>query len=492
MQTVEEGSGGEEQNARVAVNPLESEILKLRRQWELASVLNFLDVFCPILGKDMKLSAEEIEIGLIKPDASLARLHIQLLKFKFCYVKREWKVVIFFSIKLHAISGEGTPPVSKTLNDSDKWVTALCKKLTMWWPWVAEGKIPLIPSKGEEISKYRELDPSDRLLLLKALCEVRADQHDAVSYINEALKEGTQITFFRKDALGRDGIGTSYWYDANAKGQSHRLYKGIITSDSNPKVKVKGCLSLPTINFQWETLASNLEEFSEVAEKFSFSQSAAEVAIGKKLQSDAIPILEKMRKKKERAVKQKQRQDMLLKDSQNSFCSGNARSCRTRRHISYTFEAYDRTMKEAIQLTNKRKRSPDTDQDKNRGSEDKSNIEDASTDSDSKGDVLQISDSDDTGYEIENHSNSEEDGDIDSEAGNSEAHSSRAVSYPKGIRCSKRLAGVSRHTVPESIGLTTKQRLRQRPTRNSAIESIVPDSEDDEAHEGKTDLSESI
>lgn len=27
----------------------------------------------------------------------------------------------------------------------------------------------------EEISKYKELDPLDRLLLLKAICEVRAD-----------------------------------------------------------------------------------------------------------------------------------------------------------------------------------------------------------------------------------------------------------------------------------------------------------------------------
>lgn len=40
---------------------------------------------------------------------------------------------------------------------------------------------------------------------------VYVQQHDAVSYINEALKEGTHITSFRKEALGRDGTGTSYW-----------------------------------------------------------------------------------------------------------------------------------------------------------------------------------------------------------------------------------------------------------------------------------------
>ncbi|KHN16473.1 hypothetical protein glysoja_036575 [Glycine soja] len=314
MQAVEEG-GGEERNARFEESDLDSEISKLRGRWELASVLNFLDVFGPILGKDLKLSAEDIEIGLVKPDTSLSRLHIQLLK--------------------------GIPPVSKTLEDSDKWVTAPCKNLTAWWLCVAEGEIPLVPSKG---------------------------------------------------------------YDATSKGQSHRLYREIITSDSIPNDKDEGCLSLPTI--QWETLASNLEDFSKVAEKFAFSKCAAEVAVSLKLQDDAIPALEKLRKKKERAIKQKQRQDMLLKkDFQNPHYSGNTRSCHARRPISYTFEAYDRTMKEAIQLTNKRTKFPVAEQDKSGGSENKSN--------------------------------------------------------------------------------------RQRPTRNSAMESVIVSDSEDEAREGKRDLSES-
>jgi len=41
------------------------------------------------------------------------------------------------------------------------------------------------------------------------------------------------------------------------------LYREVITSDSIPKDKGSRRLSPPTI--QWETLASNLEEFSEVA-----------------------------------------------------------------------------------------------------------------------------------------------------------------------------------------------------------------------------------
>lgn len=56
-------------------------------------------------------------------------------------------------------------------------------------------------------------------------------------------------------------------YDANAKANSHRLYRETITSASTPNRKVKR--SLPILNFQWETIASNLEEFSEVAVRSS-------------------------------------------------------------------------------------------------------------------------------------------------------------------------------------------------------------------------------
>ena len=32
---------------------------------------------------------------------------------------------------------QGIPPVSNKLKASDAWVTALCKKLATWWPWVS-------------------------------------------------------------------------------------------------------------------------------------------------------------------------------------------------------------------------------------------------------------------------------------------------------------------------------------------------------------------
>lgn len=36
-------------------------------------------------------------------------------------------------------------------------------------------------------------------------------QDDVLSYINNALKEGTQVSSFRKDKIGKDVNGTSYW-----------------------------------------------------------------------------------------------------------------------------------------------------------------------------------------------------------------------------------------------------------------------------------------
>lgn len=60
-------------------------------------------MFDPILGKDLKLSAEDIEIGLVKPDVSLARLHIKLLKVYFLWLLKMLVYVrkkTFFTSKL--------------------------------------------------------------------------------------------------------------------------------------------------------------------------------------------------------------------------------------------------------------------------------------------------------------------------------------------------------------------------------------------------------
>lgn len=58
-----------------------------------------------------------------------------------------------------------------------------------------------------------------------------------------------------------------------------------------------------------------------------------------------------------------------------------------------------------------------------------------------------------------------------------------SVQKPLGLRWSPRLAGGSRHHVLETKNLGTKNRLRQRPTHNSALDSVVLDSDDEKSAE---------
>ncbi|RVW53998.1 DDT domain-containing protein DDR4 [Vitis vinifera] len=541
--------------------------IRLRERWELASVLNFLNVFEPVIGSNSKISAEEIEMGLIKPDSPVAQLHIDLLK--------------------------GIPPVNKNLNGSDAWVTVLCKKLTMWWPWVAEGEIPLTANKGEEINRYKELDPTIRLQILKALCEIRAEQNDTVSYINDAIKHGTELSCFRKNNIGGDRNGTTYWYDGNTV-LGHRLYREVKKFDPKTKVRGKGCLAPPLASFKWETLATNLEEFRKVADDFSSSKVTVQVAVSKIVQTDAIPVLEDLQKKKERALKRKRRQEMLLNDSQNSYRVESTRSCRNRRPVSYTFDEYDRTIKEAIQMTNKRKATEDqkcngkhgnmngiaSDGDSDTDTDTDTQLRDSSVNSrdsmesdsgnvkpheddgdyeDKESDEYSIKkedENDEVGNDDKNNQyymktkDDNEDGDDyktdrtaefnikkegdefnikeeeGSEDGNdckdekayqnhmkevenddgrdlssshkkifnlskrnhataqSKEQSCYSPSKPGGLRWSIRLAETSSHPVAGTRSPGTKNRLRQRPTRNTAMESIIiPDSEDGNSSE---------
>ncbi|KAL5558297.1 hypothetical protein UlMin_034508 [Ulmus minor] len=454
--------------------PLEAEVAKLRGRWELASVLNFLNVFEPLIESKLKISAEEIEKGLINPNSSLAQLHIALLK--------------------------GIPPVSKALDGSDAWVTVLCKKLSEWWPWVAEGDIPLVAAKGEEIAKYKGLDPTNRLLLLKALCELRADQHDTVAYINDALKEGTQISFFRKDKIGGDGNKASFWYDGN-KTLGLRLYRGITTFDSKTKSKRKGC---DLSSFQWETLATNLEEFRKFAGELSSNKVVAEAAVGWTVENDAIPALERFQKNKERAMKKKQRAERVQNDFRSSYGTRFTRSSRIRKPVDYTYDDYDRAIKEAIHLTKNMKNRDEQKEERENGesgrgksvaangttdSEDSSNKGDG--DSYSAGDHIDISDEEDSidfdmlqdvGREDDDN-DKDYDGKADEDDFELERSNNQTDSFawkPVGVRMSSRLAKGTNDPFVENRNLGTKNRLRQRPTRNSALDTIViPDSDDE-------------
>ncbi|XP_010249782.1 PREDICTED: DDT domain-containing protein DDR4 isoform X3 [Nelumbo nucifera] len=229
--------------------------VRLRERWELASVLNFLHVFQPIIGSKLEISAEEIETALIMPNNALAELHISLLK-----------------------------------------------------------------------------------------------QVDMLSYINDAVKDGTKLSTFRKDKIGGDGNGTTYWYDGDSV-IGHRLYKEVRRVEFKPSLNGKRQLTQPTITFQWETLATNLEEFRDLSDKLCSPKSMVEAAVGDIVRNEIIPVLEAPKKKKERALKRQQRQAMLLNGFLDSCGIGHSHLLRDRKPVSYTYDEYDQSIHEAIQPT---------------------------------------------------------------------------------------------------------------------------------------------
>lgn len=100
-------------------------------------------------------------MGLIESNTTNAQLHIALLKVLILLVIKlsmdSNKLKIYNSCESLCFSTfssciyvcllpdkkpsgteflQGIPPVNKTLNDANAWITVLCKKLAPWWPWV--------------------------------------------------------------------------------------------------------------------------------------------------------------------------------------------------------------------------------------------------------------------------------------------------------------------------------------------------------------------
>ncbi|XP_038976005.1 DDT domain-containing protein DDR4-like [Phoenix dactylifera] len=303
----------------------------LRSMWELASVLNFLHVFRPLLNIAIEFSAEELETALITPNSTLDDVHMPLLK--------------------------AIPPVTRMALGRATWVTVLCRKLRDWWHWVADGEIPIIASHGVEVETYKNLDPRTRVVILKALCDIRVEQEDIRNYIDDSLKHGIQLSAFRKERTGGNSHGVSYWYEDDPI-IGHRLYREIRQVEIK-KAKGKGVAPLPPASFHWETVATNLDEFQEVSEKLFSSKNRTEASLGKKLKIDFLPEIEKLHKRKERLLKKQQREALLLDSFLTADGLSSGRSLRDRKPVTYTFDDYDRSINEAIKITKKRQPSPE-------------------------------------------------------------------------------------------------------------------------------------
>ncbi|KAI5013744.1 hypothetical protein ZWY2020_040630 [Hordeum vulgare] len=313
--------------------PAELARWQLRCMWELGSVLNFLHVFRALLNITVELTAEDIEAALITPNGTLYDLHMPLLK--------------------------SIPPITRMAMGRGTWVTVLCRKLRDWWHWVAEGDLPIVASHGAEIEMYKELEPSTRLLILKAICDIRVEQDDIRNYIDTSVKRGYDLSTFRKERIGGDSLGISYWYEDDSI-LGHRLYREIrrVEQMKEPGKRSKGkrISTPPSVSYHWETVASTFEEFDDVAEKLFSSRNRTEVSLGKKLKIEYLPEIEKIHKKKEKLLKKQQREALLL-DSYLTSDVTTGRSLRDRKPVTYTFDDYDRSINEAIKITKKRENS---------------------------------------------------------------------------------------------------------------------------------------
>ncbi|XP_020690279.1 DDT domain-containing protein DDR4 [Dendrobium catenatum] len=303
----------------------------LRSMWELASVLNFLNVFRPLLNISVEFSAEELETALLVPNSTLDDIHIPLLK--------------------------AIPPVIRMALGRATWVTVLCRKIKDWWHWVADGEIPIVASHGSEVEMYKNLEPPIRVLILKALCDIRVEQEDIRNYIDDSLKHGAHLSMFRKDRIGGDSHGVSYWYEDDEI-IGHRLYREIRKVEAK-KGKGKAVPAPPNTSYQWEMVASNLDEFQEVSDKLLESKNRTEVSLAKKLKIDILPEVDKIQKRKDRLLKKQHRQALLLDSFVISDGISSGRSLRDRKPVTYTFDDYDRSINEAIKITKKRQNSPE-------------------------------------------------------------------------------------------------------------------------------------
>ncbi|KAL3640636.1 hypothetical protein CASFOL_015604 [Castilleja foliolosa] len=304
----------------------------IRSMWQLASIFNFLNVFRDLLNIKVEFSAEEFETALITPNNTLGDVHIPLLK--------------------------AIPPVTRMALGHNTWVTVLCRKLRDWWHWVAEGDLPIVASHGAEIETYNTFDPEVRVVILKALCDIRVEQEDIRSYIDDSIKRGVHLSLFRKERIGGGcSSGVSYWYEDDPI-IGHRLYREIRNVEVN-KGKGRNVAAIPHSSYEWETVATNFDEFMNVSEKLFSSKNRTEVAVGKKLKNNMLPEIEKVHKRKEKLLKKQHRQALMLDNMMNMDGLIAGRSLRDRKPVTYTFDDYDRSINEAIKVTKKKQLSPE-------------------------------------------------------------------------------------------------------------------------------------
>ncbi|PKA53831.1 hypothetical protein AXF42_Ash011310 [Apostasia shenzhenica] len=331
--------------ADLSVSEAQRARIRLRERWELASVLSFLRVFRPLIADDLQLSAEEIERALISPNEDLGRIHIALLKV-----------------------AEGEIPLKADNGSQDDILKYIADEL----------------KKGTNVGTFRkERMGTVNHGITYCSCVVRQMHFSCITENSQEMEEfiilveTLWVPFFVTDEVKENiiDIKMCYFWDivnvvmllvyrctlflshymciGRYEGDliiGHRLYREISKIESKQKAKGKSCAALPPFCSRWDTVATNLEEFQKISDNLSSNEVAGEAFIGGIVKTEILPILQKLEKKKARALKQKQRQIQQL-EGLSSIRVSSTRSCRKRRLVRYTFDEYDRTIDEAIEIS---------------------------------------------------------------------------------------------------------------------------------------------
>ncbi|GAQ85252.1 hypothetical protein KFL_002260080 [Klebsormidium nitens] len=313
-----DGPGVEDEDLSAGLDP---EIYELRCMWELASILNFLNVYKDILNIPIAFDATELESALLEPLAPslLKDLHIALLK--------------------------GVPPVPKNL-DRSTWAYDLFRKLKDKWWQFAGGGSPITPAipKGEEDAAYDQLSPRDRVRILKALCEMRNDQDDCRDAMEQSIKIGVMPESVQLQATGWDSKNRTYWYEDNYYAGT-RLYRETRTR-GGPKRGI-GIHALEPEPGKWETVCAQVDDFKRVAERFASSGNRKEQRLGKFIRDELLAELEEKERQREKRLRRQQRQaenlQILLSGPGLAF----GRSKRERKQVDYSYDDYDQVIRDA-------------------------------------------------------------------------------------------------------------------------------------------------
>eukprot|EP00210_Caulerpa_lentillifera_P003375 g3219.t1 len=305
----------------------QEDIELVRRMWEMPVVFDFLMLFNDRLEIVESISMDEIEKAIVVSNGQgfLGHLHTELLKGfrpKLKVNKMNWTVILAKKFR------------TEELNEN-----------------------PFRPSSGSEAEDYCNATVTNRVRILKLLCEMRCCEHDLRNILQDVLKpipkpssmsrkrkmkDRITINHYRRVPIGRLSSTILFWLVEIWDPVQVRLYKEVLQS---PKKNER--ISGQTKVQSWELIASSYEELSSFADSLGIKGTHSR-NLKKRISNEVLPDLERElereAKKQRRAERIKANASTIILDQHGGY----GRSIRSRTEAKYTFEEYDRTMDEAI------------------------------------------------------------------------------------------------------------------------------------------------